>query len=187
MTVLDIGVIVITVAFVVRGGWIGLVRQLAFFIALTMGYMSAGKYYPFFAKHIVQWVSDSQLRFIITYTLLFFCTYVLVMLLGLGLKKVMQISFLGWFDTLTGGLFGLVKAAFVSTLLYMLLAGIFSSTSPMIHKSFFSPYLMVSSEFLTTFIKDKKLKSDLLPKKPAISSFLSDPVPVLKTLRGDSK
>lgn len=187
MTVLDIGVIIITIAFLVRGAWIGFVRQLAFLLALVTGYLAAGKYYPFFSQYTSAWLKDPQLRFVITYTLLFLVTYVLIILLGLGLKKVMQVTFLGWFDRTMGTLFGLAKAVFLSTLIFMGLAGIFSTTNPIIHKSLCSPYLMVCSRYLTSFIQDKELKQQLVPKKPAITSFFSNPIPVLKTLGGDSK
>ena len=187
MTILDIGVVIVTVLFLVRGVWVGFVRQLAFFLALTLGYLAAGKYYTILSQNFSPWIENAQLRFVVTYTLLFLITYVLVMFLGRGMKKVMQVTFLGWFDRTMGGLFGLAKAAFISTLVFMGLAGFLSSSSPIIQKSFFSPYLMQSSRYITSFIKDKELKDELLPKKPAISNFLTDPVPVLKSLGGGSK
>jgi len=187
MTALDIGVIVITVLFLVRGIWIGFVRQIAFVLALSMGYLAAGANYNLFSKYIVKWVSDPQLRFVITYTVLFLATYVIIMLLGAGLKKVMQVTFLGWFDRFVGGVFGLGKAAFISTLVFMALAGIFSNSNPIIQRSFSTKYLMQGARFVTSFIKDKDLQHALLPKSPAISSFLANPIPALKKLGGKTK
>lgn len=187
ITILDIGVIIITILFLVRGVWVGFVRQLAFFLALVMGYLAAGKYYPFFSQYTSAWLKDPQLRFVVTYSILFLFTYVAIMLLGLGLKKVMQVTFLGWFDRSMGAMFGLGKAVFLMTLIFMGLAGVFSATNPIIQKSFSSPYLMVSSRYMTSFIQDKELKQQLVPKRPAISLFLTDSVPVLKTLGGNSK
>ena len=138
MTKLDIGVVSDTVLFLVRGVWVGFVRQLAFFLALTLGYLAAGKYYTILSQNFSPWIENAQLRFVVTYTLLFLITYVLVMFLGRGMKKVMQVTFLGWFDRTMGGLFGLAKAAFISTLVFMGLAGVLSSGSPIIQKSFFS-------------------------------------------------
>jgi len=182
VTILDIGVIIITVLFLVRGVWVGFVRQLAFFLALVAGYLAAGRYYPFVSQYTIDWLKDPQLRFVVTYSVLFLFTYVAIMLLGLGLKKVMQVTFLGWFDRSMGAVFGLAKALFVSTLIFMGLAGVFSATNPIIQKSYSSPYLMMSSRYMTSFIQDKELKQQLAPKKPAISSFLADPVPLIKTL-----
>ena len=183
MTALDIGVIVIAVFFLARGLWTGFIRQLAFLLALFLGYGAAGAYYPTLSQHLTL-IANPQLRFVVTYGLLFFATYVVIMVLGLGLKKVMQISFLGWFDRLLGGCFGLVKAVFIATLAFMALTGIFSNSSVFIEKAFFSKYLTISSQWATSIIKDKELQADLLPKKPAISEFLKDPVPALKSLGG---
>jgi len=187
MTVLDIGVVVITVLFVVRGVWVGLVKQIAFLLAMVFGLYAAGMYYNLFSQSLEAWIKTPQLRFIITYTLLFFITYVLTMLLGVGLKKVMQISFLGWFDRVMGGVLGLAKGAIIVTFLFMIFSWVFSNSNPMVQKSFFSPYLMESSKILTSLLKNKELQDQLIPKKPAISSFLADPVPILKSLGGDSK
>jgi len=186
MTALDIGVIIVAVFFLARGIWIGFVRQIAFLLALSFGYVAAGTYYPSWSQHLIQ-IGNPQLRFVVTYALLFFSTYVVIMLLGLGLKKVMQISFLGWFDRLMGAVFGLGKAVFITTLVFMALTGIFPSNSVFIEKAFFSRYLTISSQWVTSIIKDKDLQAELLPKKPALSDFLSDPVPVMKTLGRDTK
>lgn len=186
ITVLDIAVIVVTVAFLVRGIWVGFVRQLAFIIALVMGFLAAGNYYPLLSRY-GRWIENPQLRFVLAYTLLFLATYVLIMFIGVGLKKVMQVTFLGWFDRMMGGFFGMAKAAFLSTLGFMAIASVLSSTSPVVQKSFFSSYLMASSQFMTSFIKDKSLQKELAPKKPAISSFFTDSVPVLQALGGDSQ
>ncbi|MDP2104695.1 MAG: CvpA family protein, partial [Desulfobulbaceae bacterium] len=153
MTALDIGVIAVSVLFLVRGVWIGFVRQIAFLLALFLGYVAAGTYYPSLSQHLSQ-VGNPQLRFVITYALLFFGTYVLIMVLGVGLKKVMHITFLGWFDRSMGAVFGLGKAIFISTMVFMALTGIFSSNSVFIQKAFFSQYLTVSAKWMTSIIRD---------------------------------
>lgn len=187
MTTLDAGLIILCVLFIGRGIWIGFFRQLAAIAALFIGFIAAGYYYAAFSEYINKFISETQLAFIITYALIFVVTYAMVIILGILLKKVMQISFLGWFDKLLGGIFGFLKAAFICTLLFMALAWFLSSTNPLIQKSFLSPYLMISSEYLTSLIKDKKLQSELLPKKPAISAFLGDPVKFFQVRNGKSE
>lgn len=186
MTALDIGVIAVSVLLLVRGVWIGFVRQIAFLLALFLGYVAAGAYYPSWSRHLSQ-VGNPQLRFVLTYALLFFGTYVLIMVLGLGFRKVMHITFLGWFDRLMGGVFGLAKAVFITTLVFMALTGIFSNNSVFIEKAFFAKYLTLSAQWLTSIIRDKDLQQELLPKEPAISDFFRNPVPALKSLGGDAR
>jgi len=187
MTILDAGVIIITLLFLVRGIWIGFIRQLAALAALFLAFVAAGQYYTRFSVFITRFITEPQLAFIITYILVFLATYVLIILLGLALKKVMQITFLGWFDKLLGGIFGFAKAVFVCTLTFMALAWILSSSNPIVQKSFFSPYLMISSQYFLTFIKDENLQTKLMPQKPAISSFLANPVQFLEKGGGKTK
>jgi len=187
MTALDIGVVVIVTFFLARGLWIGFARQLAFLLALSLGYLAAGTYYPLWSRYLSS-VANPQLRFVLTYALLFFTTYVLVMLLGIVCKKVMQISFLGWFDRLLGGVFGLAKAVFLSTMIFMALTGIFSANSVFLEKAFFRPYLTISSQWLTSIVRDQNLQAELLSKKPALSNLLgTPPIPALQPLRRDAK
>ncbi len=187
MTTLDAGVIIITLLFLIRGVWIGFIRQLAALAALFIAFIAAGQYYGQLSVFITPFITEPQLAFIITYALVFLLTYILIVLLGLLLKKVMQISFLGWFDRLLGGIFGFAKAAFICTLSFMALAWILSSSNPMIQKSFFSPYLMISSKYVITFIKDENMQEKLMPKRPAISSFLNNPVQFFEKGNGKTK
>ena len=115
MTTLDAGIIVITLIFLVRGIMIGFSRQIASIAALGVGFVAAGRYYGHFSRYLSNFISEPQLAFIVTYALVFVVTYVLVILLGILAKKVMQISFLSWFDTLLGGLLGFAKAIFLNT------------------------------------------------------------------------
>lgn len=179
--------LLITAALVARGIWVGFVRQLAFFLALFLGYGAAGQYYGQLSPYVTPVVSNPQLAFFITYLMLFVTAYLLAMTAGMLLKKVMQISFLGWFDRLLGGIFGLLKAVFVSTLLFMLVTAFLSTASPIVENSFSVPYLMVSSQWLVGLIRDKHLQMELLPKNQAISSFLTDSIPMLQTLGGNAK
>lgn len=185
MTTIDTGVIIITLIFLVRGIWIGFIRQLAALAALFIAFLAAGRYYNQLSSYITRFISEPQIAFIVTYALVFLISYVLIVLLGIVLKKVMQISFLGWFDKLLGGIFGFAKAVFLCTLIFMGLSWLLSSSNQMIQKSFFSPYLMTSSKYVLTFIHDKDLQKKLMPQKPAISSFLENPVQFFE--KGDGK
>jgi len=184
MTTLDAGVIVITLIFLIRGLMIGFVRQIASLSALSIGFIAAGHYYGRFSHLLKGYINEPQLTFILTYALVFIISYVGIILAGIALKKVMQISFLGWFDRTMGGVFGFAKALFLNTLIFMFLSWILSSSSPLIQRSFFSKYLSQSAHILTRLINDEELRGHLNPKQPAISAFLHDPVKFLKIGEG---
>lgn len=187
MTSLDAGVIIITLLFLIRGIWVGLVRQLASIAALVFGFVAAGRYYRQLSEMVLPFINSPKISFIITYTLIFLLVYLLIVGLGFGLKKVMTLTLLGWFDRLMGGILGLTKAVFVATLLFMALSGFVDNTNPLFKGSFFSPYLTTSSRFFLNFVKDKDLQTDFLHTDPAISSFLPFSIPSAETIRGKAE
>lgn len=186
MTYLDAGVLIILLLFLVRGLWIGLVRQLASIAALVFGFIAAGHYYQQFGVLLESFV-PSRLSFLITYGLLFLAVYLAVIGVGYGLRKVMSISFLGWFDRLMGGVFGLSKAVILATVLFMAFTGFMAASDPVLQRSYSTPYLTTSSRFFMTFIRDQKLQSQFLPREPAISILRPLAVPEAKTVGGDTQ
>ena len=177
MTPLDAGILIIFILFLIRGIWIGLVRQIASIAALVLGFVAAGLHYRQFSTTLLPYIDSPKITFIITFTLLFLLVYLTVLATGLALKKVMSLTLLGWFDRVMGGVFGTGKALFVSTFLFMILSGFLAGSNPLLTQSICVPYLSASSKFFLTFVKDKELHAHFLPKEPAISSFLPLPIP----------
>jgi membrane protein required for colicin V production len=168
MTAIDFGVIAIILIFLVRGIWIGFIRQLASLAALILGFLFAGRYYEQISPRLFSVISSPQLSFLVTYVLLFLAVFCGVLAIGFVLKKVVSLSLLGWFDRLLGGVFGQVKAGVVVTVLFMVLSGLLADSNPLMTGSFSAPYLRKSSRFLLSFVSDQNLHRHLLPKEPAI-------------------
>ncbi|MFH1215894.1 MAG: CvpA family protein [Pseudomonadota bacterium] len=187
MSLLDALIIVLLVIFLTRGIWTGLVRQIASIAALIIGFVIAGRYYGESASFVTPFISNQQAGFFVAYLLLFAASFGAVILLGFFLKQVITLSLLGWFDKFLGGVLGLAKAYLLSCLLIMGLALFISGANPFFSKSYFYPYLEKSSRILLALIKDQELRNNLLPRQPAISTFLETPVKVGKQMWGDSK
>lgn len=168
MTAIDFGIIAIILVFLVRGIWIGFVRQLASLLGLILGYLFAGRYYEQISPRLSSVIPSPQLCFLVTYALLFLAVFFGVMALGFVLKKVMSVSLLDWFDRLMGGIFGLVKAGVLTSVLFMVASGLLAANNPLIANSLAAPYLAKSSGFLLSFVPDQNLHRHLLPKSPAI-------------------
>lgn len=169
MNAIDLGVIAIILLFLIRGIWIGFVRQLASLAGLILGYLFAGRYYEQMSPRLAPVISSPQLSFLVTYVLLFLAVFLGAMALGFVLKKVMSLSLLGWFDRLLGGVFGLVKAGVVVTVGFMVLSGMLADANPLMTGSRTAPYLAKSSRFLLSFVSDQNLHRLLLPKEPALA------------------
>ena len=172
LTFFDLVIAAIVLLFVVRGIWIGFVRQLAAFFALVGSYVIAGRY----ADRILPWterfVDNPKVTFFVSFAILFVVSALVFTLLGKVLHRFLQITLLDWMDRLAGLILGCAKAALVASLLYMLLASTLSTTNDMLRKAYSAPYLKQGAEWLRSFVDDPRLRDYLMQKEPAILNEL---------------
>lgn len=161
---------VILLFFLVRGLWIGFVRQLAAFCALVGGYWLAAHYHGEIAPFAARFLENPKLIFIVSFVCIFLVAAMAFGLLGKLLRRVMEITLMGWFDRLLGGGLGLVKGAVVTSLLYMFLASSLSGSNDVLRKSISAPYLELGAAQLQAFINDPRLREYFKPKKSAIEA-----------------
>ncbi len=169
ITSFDVIVVVLFLLFAVRGTWIGFMRQLAFFLALILSYLLAGKLSSELIPYVGKFIENPKAVFFISFGLLFVFGTIVLVLLGKVLGLVMQITLATWFDRMLGFLLGLVKAALVSSLLYMIMSSGPSSAHELVKKSVTSHYLAQGAALMQQFIHDPELRKRFVPKEPAIS------------------
>ena len=167
-TAFDIVVSLLFLAFLMRGIWIGFIRQISSLIAMLGAFILAGYFDEDFYRLIMPYLDDSHTTFLIAYFLVFLLFFYLIKLIGLGLKKVMDISLMGWFDRAMGGLFGLIKGIFFTSLLFIMVGSYMSGSNKYLKKSLSYPVLSKSSQAVLALIQDKQLRSYFIPKEPAI-------------------
>ena len=167
-TAFDIVVLLVFLAFLMRGTWIGFIRQISSLIAMVGGFILAGYFDEDFYRLIMPYLDNSHTTFLISYFLLFLLFFFLIKLIGLGLQKVMDITLMGWFDKTMGGLFGLIKGIFFTSLLFIMVGSYMSGSNKYLKKSLSYPVLSKSSQGLLALIQDKKLRSYFIPREPAI-------------------
>lgn len=165
----DLAIAAIFVFFMARGIWVGLLHQITVVISLYVGYLVAGQYhdrlFPF-----LRGVSDNpQLVFLLAYAIVFAGTYVVAMLAGKGLTRVVQLTIAGWFDKLLGALFGTVKALIIVILLHMLITTFVAADTPLLQKSLLVPSLSQATVLFQQVIKDEKVRQAFQKKEPAIA------------------
>jgi len=170
-TAFDIVVSLLFLVFLVRGIWIGFIRQISSLIAMLGAFILAGYFDEDFYRLIMPYLDDSHTTFLIAYFLVFLLFFYLIKLIGLGLKKVMDISLMGWFDRAMGGLFGLIKGIFFTSLLFIMVGSYMSGSNKYLKKSLSYPVLSKSSQGLLALIQDKQLRSYFIPREPAIQRF----------------
>ena len=167
-TAFDVLVLLIFLAFLVRGIWIGFISQISSLIAMLGGFLLAGYFDNEFYRFILPYFDNSHTAFLITYILLFAAFFFLIKLVGLGLKKVMDITLSTWFDRSVGGLFGIIKGIFFTSLIFVVVTSYLSGSNKYLKKSITYPYLTQSSKVILTFIRDHDLRSYFIPREPAI-------------------
>jgi membrane protein required for colicin V production len=167
-TAFDILVFLMFLAFLVRGIWIGFIRQISSLLAMVGGFLLAGYFDNEFYRFILPYFADPHTAFLLTYIILFVAFFFLIKLAGLGLKMVMDITLSTWFDKTVGGLFGVIKGVFVASLIFMVLTSYLSGSNKYLKKSITYPFLEQSSRVILTLIRDYDLRSYFMPKEPAI-------------------
>ena len=173
----DVLVLVIFLAFLARGIWIGFIRQISSLLAMVGGFLLAGYFDNEFYRFILPYFNDSHTAFLITYILLFIAFFFLIKLVGLGLTKVMDITLSTWFDRAVGGLFGIIKGIFITSLIFVVITIYLSGSNIYLNKSITYPFLKQSSKVILAFIRDHDLRSYFIPKEPAIKLPLFDKLP----------
>jgi membrane protein required for colicin V production len=168
LTYFDLVVAFIFLFFLVRGVWIGFIRQLAAFFALVGSYYLAGQYAARILPVTERFVDNPKLTFLVSFALIFLVAALVFTLIGKVLHRMMQITLLGWLDRSSGLVLGAAKAAVVASLLYMVVASSLSTTNDLLRKSYTSPYLKQGAALLQSFIDDPRLRKYFLQKEPAI-------------------
>jgi membrane protein required for colicin V production len=168
LTYFDFVVVFLFLFFLLRGAWIGFVRQLAAFFALVGGYYLAGQYADRMLPWTERFVDNPKVTFIVSFAILFIAAALVFTLIGKVLHRFLQFTLLGWLDRLSGVALGGVKAAVVASLLYMFLASSLSSTNDLLRTSYSTPYLKQGAEMLRSLIDDPRLRKYFIQKEPAI-------------------
>lgn len=158
----------IVVLLLLRGIWLGLLRQVIPLLALYVGYVVAGRYhdqvYPFLKS-----VSENpKVIFLTAYVITFFATYLLTFLVGKALAKVIQVTIAPWFDRFLGALMGLAKAFIVVILLHMVLGTLMAPENEILRTCQVCPTLNKISDITREIITDEEIREALKQKKPAI-------------------
>lgn len=169
LTGFDYVILALLFLFTFRGLWVGFFRQITTLVALVVGYGIAGQYSDTLFPFLHRFSTNPNVIFWSSYVILFGLTYILVVLLGKGLTKVVEMTVASWFDKLLGGVLGLAKAGVIIVLLSMLLAGLLAPGNGMIRDSQFFPYVDRATEFARSLIKDDVMRQAFLQQRPAIS------------------
>ena len=170
ITMYDVIIIGLFLLFIGRGVWVGFLRQITVLLALYLGYFSAGRYHDTLFPFLADISENPGVGFWVTYVILFFVSYLVVMLIGKGLIHVVEVSIAAWFDRVLGAVLGGAKAAIIVILLHMILGAFLSPESDMLKKCVSCDTLNKATDCTLEFIGNEKVRKSFLQGRGDISA-----------------
>lgn len=163
MNTFDILVIIIFGFCLIRGIFRGLVKEFSSIIGVLAGYYAANSYYPYVAKFLSQWVSVVDYSRLIGFLVVFIGVFLIISILGVIIKYLMSIAFLGWVDRISGGIFGLIKGLLIISVLFVVFTTFLSKNASIVKDSIVAPHLSHISKQMARIMK-KDMKSEFTEK-----------------------
>jgi membrane protein required for colicin V production len=159
----------IIVLLVLRGIWLGLLRQIIPLLALSFGYFAASRYHAELLPFLKN-ISDSpKVVFLAAYVIMFAVIYIVAFIIGKGLARVIEVIVAPWFDRILGAILGLAKALILVILVHMLLGTLMAPENEMLRSCRTCPTLNKMTDITREIIKDEEIRESLRQKKPAIA------------------
>lgn len=169
MTAYDLLVVGLFAALIVRGIWLGLLKQVTGLLALYLGYFAAGRYHDDLLPLLQDVSNNPKVVFLTSYVLLFVATYVVIMLIGKALGVVISLTITSWFDRLLGAVVGFAKAAILAVVMHMVLGTILAPENQMLRTCMTCNALNGAANFTREFIRNEDVRKSLLQQDPAIA------------------
>jgi membrane protein required for colicin V production len=158
MNLLDCVLIIILGYCLIRGIFRGLIKELAAIIGVFGGYYAAYTYYPLLSRDLAHWISNPGYLHIVSFIMIFLAVFWIVSIIGVILKYLMNIAFLGWTDRITGALFGALKALLINIVLVLALTTFLPRNAAVIKNSRGAHGLMRFSAYLIK-VTPKEMKN----------------------------
>ena len=123
MNGIDIAILVILCGFLLKGLLRGLLKEVCSLAGLFVGAFLAFRYHGPLAEALLKQVDlPAEIAVAITFTVLFLATMIFFMVLGFLLSRIVKLLFLGGFNRLIGGFFGLSQGVLLLAVLLFALS-----------------------------------------------------------------
>ncbi len=152
MNFFDIVIIIILGFGVIRGVFRGLIKELASIIGVLGGFYAAYSYYMVLARLLSRWISNVAYLNILSFLIIFCGILIIISILGVVIKYVLNIAFLGWVDRICGAGFGIIKGILIASVLLITLTAFLPRNAPVIKNSMLAPHITLVSEKMAKIV-----------------------------------
>lgn len=163
MNPFDVFIILVLGYSIVRGLFRGLVKEVSSIIGVLGGFYAAYSYYPMVAKLLSGLIAEQSYLNILSFLIIFCGILIIISILGVVIKYLLNVAFLGWIDRVCGVGFGLIKGVLIVTVLFIILTTFLTKGAPLIKKSILAPHVIWISEKMVGLVSEE-MKKDFFGK-----------------------
>ena len=163
MNPFDIIIIVILGYSLVRGIFRGLVKEVSSIVGVLCGFYAAFTYFTMLAKLLSGLIKETAYLNILSFLIIFCSVLIIVGILGVIIKYLLNIAFLGWVDRIGGVCFSLVKGILIASVLFITLTAFLPKGSGFLKNSMLAPHVSWVSEKMAKVVS-KEMKQDFMAK-----------------------
>jgi membrane protein required for colicin V production len=163
MNPFDVFIIIIIGYSVIRGLFRGLVKEVSSIIGVLGGFYAAYSYYPMVAKLLSRFITEPAYLNILSFLIIFCGILIAISVLGVVIKYLLNVAFLGWIDRICGVGFGLIKGVLIVTVIFIILTTFLSKGAPLIKNSILAPHVTWISEKMVGLVSED-MKKDFFEK-----------------------
>ncbi len=163
MNPFDVFTIIVIGYSIVRGLFRGLVKEVSSIMGVLGGFYAAYSYYPMVAKLLAGIIKEPSYLNILSFLIIFCGILIIISILGVVIKYLLNVAFLGWIDRICGVGFGLIKGVLIVTVFFIILTTFLSKGTPLIKNSMLAPHVIWMSERMVGLVSED-MKKDFLDK-----------------------
>ena len=170
MNPFDTVIIVILGYCIIRGFFRGLIKEVASIIGVIGGFYAGYTYYSVVARYLSEWIPSQTYSNILGFMFLFCGVFVAVSLMGVILKYLMNIAFMGWIDRISGTIFGAAKGILITSIILVILTAFLPKGAPILANSHLAPHVSDVAEAMSKIVS-KEIKQDFTNKFKDLKRF----------------
>jgi membrane protein required for colicin V production len=138
-------------------------------IGVLAGFYAGYTYYGAMSAFLADWVSNKGYLNIVSFLIIFCGIFLIISILGIIIKYLLNIAFLGWVDRISGAGLGVIKGGLIVSVLLVVLTAFLPKGTPIVENSILAPHVSLVSENIvkvaSTEIRDAFAEKIEEPKK----------------------